>query len=107
MTLYRKLEILTADRGMRVSDLGNAIGVPMTYATYTGWKRGARPKPDTLKKIADFLDVTVDWLSDDSLDFSRPEPAKEEDPLLGELISLWNKMDTIQRAKVLAYAASL
>ena len=77
----------------------------LSSATATAWKKGSIPQEVTLRKIADYFDVTVGYLL-----------GKEEKPLpLGRIIEreedeLWAKiarLDETDRIKMEAYADGL
>jgi transcriptional regulator with XRE-family HTH domain len=89
-----------------VSRIGEKIGETIPRGTVSTWKtRGSLPRPETLKKIADYFDVTIDWLTNDSQDFSfDPEAA---DPMNEKLKELWSKMTVLQRAELLIKAVEI
>ena len=47
--------------------------IPFAHQTYLGWTNTSRPHPKTLKKIADYFGVTVEWLEADH-DFDNIDP---------------------------------
>ena len=47
-------------RGLKPNNVTKALG--LSSATATKWKNGSDPKADALVKIADYLDVSVDYL---------------------------------------------
>lgn len=106
MTFAEKLNRLCTDRGFPVSRIGEKIGETIPRGTVSTWKtRGSLPRPETLKKIADYFGVTVEWLTDDSQDFSfDPEAA---DPMNEKLKELWSKMTVLQRAELLIKAVEI
>lgn len=68
MTFYDRLSMICKDRGLSVSALCKRIGLnPTTGATWK--KRGSIPKGDTLKAIADELDVDTFWFFVEPDDF--------------------------------------
>lgn len=66
MEFYHRLKELCKAKKISMSALAKEIGLSNSAATY--WKRGSMPKYETLKKIADYFGVTVEWLSDLSSD---------------------------------------
>ena len=59
--LAARLKSLRMRRELERSDVAKALGI--AYQTYVNYENGARmPKSDTLVAIADFYDVTVDFL---------------------------------------------
>ena len=57
---YEIYRDLCLSRG--VSPNGVAKELSIASGAVTGWKNGRVPQPATLRKIADFFDVTVDYL---------------------------------------------
>ena len=59
--MYEHFEKVLKDKGITAYKVAQDTGV--TTATLTGWKKGRyTPKNDKLKKIADYLGVTVEYL---------------------------------------------
>ncbi len=56
-----KLKELRNIRKVSQEDVANYLGI--TQQAYANYERGARkPDPDTLSKLADYFDVSVDYL---------------------------------------------
>lgn len=52
---------LRDEKGLKDADVVKATGI--TKSTFSDWKSGrSKPKQDKLQKIADFLEVSVDYL---------------------------------------------
>lgn len=59
--MYSVFEDLMKQRGLKISDVSKATGVP--YSAFTDWRAGRyHPKDDKIKKIADFFGVTADYI---------------------------------------------
>ena len=59
--MYERFETILAQKGIKASHVAKATGIPPS--TFTDWKKGrSKPKADKIKKIADYLDVSKDWL---------------------------------------------
>lgn len=59
--MWEYFEVLLKRNNLRISDVQKGTGIP--YSTFTDWKAGRyTPKMDKMKKIADFFDVSVDYL---------------------------------------------
>ncbi len=69
---------LCADRGMKPNPVAKELGI--SSGSVTSWKNGAIPHPTTLKKIADYFDVSVDYL------LGKEKPAVTEDDELVEYL---------------------
>ena len=60
LAFYNKLIELCEKNHVKPSVVAEAVGLTKSSATY--WKRGAEPKGDTLRKIAEYFGVSVDYL---------------------------------------------
>lgn len=60
MTFFKTFQVLCESVGSKPNPIAKEIGV--SSATVTKWKRGVIPNGETLKKIADYFDVTTDYL---------------------------------------------
>lgn len=60
--MYEIFASLLKEKGVRASDVSKATGLSSTF--FTEWKKGKskNPNPANLKKIADYFNVTVDYL---------------------------------------------
>lgn len=66
---------LRDERGIKDSDVVKSTGI--TKSTFSDWKSGrSKPKQDKLQKIADYFEVTVDYL------MTGKEEPKEKSPEL-------------------------
>jgi len=62
---YEKLKKLCFEQGISVSKM--AVDLKISTTTVTGWKRGAKPQPAQVKKIAEYFKISTDVLMDDTL----------------------------------------
>ena len=70
MTYYDRVADLCSKQGFSVSNIGEHVkvdGRPLSNATVSGWKTGAKPRNKTLKAIADYFLVDVAWLRDGTI----------------------------------------
>lgn len=59
--MYEIFAKLLARKGVRPADVAKATGISQSF--FTDWKSGRySPKPDKLEKIANYFDVSVDYL---------------------------------------------
>ena len=64
---YERFENLCEIKGVKPSHVSKATGV--ATATLSSWKKGKyTPKSDKLQKIADYLDVPLEYLADEESD---------------------------------------
>ncbi|MDR1567506.1 MAG: helix-turn-helix domain-containing protein [Streptococcaceae bacterium] len=61
---YNVITRLCAQKGISITALGEKL--KLSKATTSGWKKGAQPQARTLKTIADYFGVSVDYLLYDS-----------------------------------------
>lgn len=65
MTTYEKIKQLCENEGFSISSIGQMIpGLSVNRASITGWKNGSKPRPDKIKKIADYFNVSVSYFND-------------------------------------------
>lgn len=88
--------------GKSKTDVAKQIG--KTSKSVTGWKNGAVPRNDTLKKLADYFGVTVDDLLADN----KKEPAGDGglDEDMKEFVELAKKMTPEERSAILTLMKS-
>ena len=62
MTIFtERLKELRLKKGLTQTELGEKVGVKQN--TFTNWEKGKRePSFENLIKLADLLEVTLDWL---------------------------------------------
>lgn len=77
------------------SDLG------LSNATTTGWKQGALPRAATLKKVADYFGVSVEYLKGET-DIKNPG-AKESTEMNKEVVRLFNKVPEEKKEEAMRY----
>lgn len=73
MTTYERIQELSKEHGLSVRELGRKLDIGET--TIYKWKTQT-PKLDVLEKVADYFDVSVDYLvgrTDKKLPFDRWE----------------------------------
>lgn len=64
MTFFNNIQRLCNEKGISVTALGQELG--LSNATTAGWRKGSQPRGKTLKMLADYFEVTVDQLMEDS-----------------------------------------
>ena len=104
MSLYEKIQELCRQKGHEISRL--CVLVPdlnISRASITGWKKGAKPRADKIKKIADYFGVPISYFSDD---FVEPNKTAPEEQMLSEgeetLLELFRQIPEDRKAVVLA-----
>lgn len=60
MEFYDRLKSLCQKNNISLAFLASEIGLSNSASTY--WKKGSIPKTDTVKKIADYFGVSVDYI---------------------------------------------
>ena len=65
MKMNEKLEIMLSRKRIKKTDFAHSIGI--TYRAFANYLNGTRnPRAETLQKMADQLQLTPDFLKDDS-----------------------------------------
>jgi len=106
VTFAEKITKLCNGAGFAVTRIKDKTGINVSRATANAWiTRGARPRPETMKALADYFGVPVEWLTDDSKGFEfDPEAA---DPMNEKMKELWSRMTIVQRAELLVKAVEI
>ena len=67
MKMSEKLEIMLSRKRIKKTDFAHSVGI--TYRAFANYLNGTRsPRPDTLKKMADELQLSPEFLKDDEQD---------------------------------------
>ena len=78
---------------------GVAKKLGIASASITQWKQGSVPRVETLARIAEYFDVTVDYLTGKS--DSREKPALQaENGLDEEFIRSYSRLNPAQKAQI-------
>lgn len=127
MTMYEKIQALCKKEGFEISNLGEHIpGITITKGSISKWKTGAKPRASTLKKIADYFNVSSDYLtSDESIDM---QSVTNNNGIIGhthapvtiingserkltdqevELLNIFETLSVMNQAKLLVFANEL
>lgn len=107
--MFERFMRLLKEKGKRFSDVARETGIP--YSTFTDWKAGRYiPKVDKLQKIADYFDVSMDYL----LTGQEPEafwdgPADVPAFTIGELqlLDVFKKLSAEKQEEVINYGLYL
>lgn len=97
---YDRLKIACKNAHTTVTATLKAIGVGTANGTY--WKNGSAPSSDVVVKLAEFLNVSTDFLL-----LGKNETAMASSPDIIELISAYNSVDTIGKAIIRERALTL
>ena len=91
---------LLREKGLRASDVSKATGIPPS--TFTDWKTGrSKPKQEKLEKLAEFFEVSVDYLLGRK-SLEEGLPAIEEDDDIAMLNRVGGKLSPEQRKKAIS-----
>lgn len=121
---FQRVTKLCEKQGISITKLANEIG--KGSATASGWKKGAVPRPSTLKIIADYFNVSTEYLlGNESTEISS---VQTNNGIIGhahapvtimngaqrvlsaneiELFHMFEKLNAIDQAKVLVYLNDL
>ena len=82
---------LRDSRGLKDSDVVKATGI--TKSTFSDWKSGrSNPKNDKLQKIANYFDVSIDYLMTGEDSTKTELSAKDERDITKDLNSIMKKL---------------
>ena len=79
----------------------------LSNATATHWKKGSKPNDTTLKKIANYFNISIDELKNEQIK-EKALPEKEEpNAATKRLMELYNELNIEGQEKLLDYADDL
>ena len=93
---YEIVNNLCKERKITITRMAEEIG--LSNAAPTSWRKGAVPKLTTLEKIADYFDVSVDYLRGVETK-KAPTPKGERDYLA--IMNAFDKADESTREAIL------
>ena len=80
MTVYEKIKRLCESEGFFVSNLGDKIpNLMIDKSTISLWKKGSRPRPATLKAIAEYFGKPIEYFYDDYVEEDEPKQYYSDD----------------------------
>ena len=82
---------LCANKKVSPSRVAEEIG--LTRTTANGWKKGKKPSDVSLRKIADYFGVTVDYLLGNEEQEKTPAPMTEREKLVAGIMEFVQNMD--------------
>lgn len=97
----QKLKELIAQKGITKNKLLTDLGLGKN--SFINWEtRGTVPSGETLSRIADYFDVSVDYLLGNTDEKKKPtalggEPLQTEDPLLKEALAMLDQLSPEKR----------
>lgn len=99
--MYEVFERLLKAKGLTASAISKATGV--STSTFTDWKKGRyTPKADKMQKIADFLGVSVEYLTTGN----QPQAVNLSESDM-ELLNMLSYLNAEGRERVIEYASDL
>jgi len=119
---YERLDAICSRKGMTVSALVKSLG--LSTSKVTAWKNGTVPKGETLVKIADYLDLPLDYIlgrTDTITEVNSHNTISGNNNIIGNgnsigetlseheaaLIDIFKKLNVVKQAQLIAYAAEL
>jgi transcriptional regulator with XRE-family HTH domain len=99
METIKNIITLLKEKGNSANSMLRELGLPISAVSE--WKRGkSKPSTDSLIKIANYFNVTTDYLLGQE---STSTVALQTPTLPQELTNKWGKLDEIQKEKTLSY----
>lgn len=112
MTTYERYCMARDSKGLK--DANVASGTEIGKSTFSDWKSGRSvPKSDKLHKIAEFLDVSFEWLStgeekeESSIYYTNEETAAVAQKLFGDDKVLFDVYRSSDKERLIEYAKKL
>lgn len=101
MTIYERIDLRLGDIGKTRKDMAKSTGIP--YSTLANMKHNKSAiKLNTLTKIANYLDVSIDWLST-----GEQVEVVQVDKNAHEILRIYNSLSLKNKAKLMVYAYEL
>lgn len=96
-----KLKFLRQKHNKRQADVADYLGI--TYQAYAHYEKGRhQPDPETLKKLADYFYVSVDYLLEQK---EIPENILTKDE--AQMLDIYRGFTEQQKARALAYVTAI
>ena len=86
--LKQRVDEVCAERGISVYDMADDLQIGRTRFRHY-WERGSRPDHDLMRKIADYLNMDLNWL------YGRD--ASHEWPKVNQMDSIQDKLSEIAK----------
>ena len=100
---YDRLDTVCKSRGTTVTGLAKSLG--LSTSRQATWKKSGAPKGEELSRIADFLDVSAEYLLEKT---DNPQnPKVDVDPETAEAMELFKNLSREQRENVLGIMRGL
>ena len=99
MTFYQRLIELKAEKGVTQTEIQNSLGIGKN--SFGNWKKGIIPNRSTQQQLADYFDVSVEYLMG-TTDIKEKPVTNEGDELSQEFKSLYCHLTQEQKEIVLA-----
>ena len=96
--IYKKL---CEDNGEKPYQLPLKLGAK-SNSVVAQWKNGSLPRPEMIQKIADYFNVSVEYLMFGEVNKEKPVPVRHElSEEAKELQSIWDESDADERQALL------
>ena len=106
IVIVNQIEQVLKEKKIKKKDFLEAVGLSIN--TFANWKkRNTVPSAAVVNKIAEYLGVSTDYLpgkESEPINNNELAPFTEEEKLL---LDMFRKMDLIQKAKLITFAAEL
>ena len=103
MTISQRVFYLLSKQGKKQNELAEYAGI--STSTISAWnKRGTNPAADTISTIADFFEVSTDYLLTGEEKRSSASNLNDDEQ---ELLTYYNKLPDIDKGRVLGTAKTL
>lgn len=105
MDLYQKIQNLCHEKGFTISNLSSNIqNLSVSKGAISMWKNGAVPRSETIKKIADYFGVPVEYFYDNETKVPTGETLTDDEK---QLLSIFRDLPLRKRAELVLKAYEL
>ena len=104
--MYKYFEKLCLERGVSAYQVAKETGI--SQATLSNWKNnGACLRNSTLKKIADYFGVSVNYFLQDDYPLTSPNEQPILEKGIQKLVDMYSSLDAENKDQVMRYVTSL
>ena len=103
VTLYEKIQVLCKKNGFEISNLGEKIGIKIAKSSISKWKHGSMPRASTIKAIADYFGVPIEYFTGEE----QTAPEEREPSENEELFRIFSSLPEDQQKSIADLIRSL
>lgn len=106
LLIGNRIKLLRESRGLQQQELCSIIGVEQS--TLANYENNRRIPSDEVKiKLADYFNVTIDYLLGRDTPETKKDPSAEESKMVNEISDIYDKLSDEAKEKLLEYCSDL